>query len=209
MTRGSWFRDDVRQTVETALALDIRMLAREGALRSDGATNLSVYMFWSWLTGVSVYRDGDERATIFYTRNGVRTSEQVVMCWTVPNYGGRRPWWRCPGCARRCAVLFHDEGRFRCRTCLGLTYTMSQLSDHLRPLRQSVKRQLRFGWEIGQPFPAKPPRMHQATWRRVVESYNVKAREAQDAFAPTLARWEAEAQQSRETMAKIARGELQ
>ena len=43
-------------------------------------------------------------------------------------FGGRRAWWRCPACKRRCGVLLAPDadGQFACRTCWGATY----LSDH-------------------------------------------------------------------------------
>jgi hypothetical protein len=38
-------------------------------------------------------------------------------------------------------------------------------------MRRSVKAQKRLGWEIGEPFPMKPPGMHLRTWERLVAEY--------------------------------------
>jgi hypothetical protein len=52
--------------------------------------------------------------------------------------GGSRWWWGCPGCGRRCGLLYLVAGRPRlaCRTCLGLTY----LSQTLPRKRRGARR---------------------------------------------------------------------
>jgi len=46
-------------------------------------------------------------------------------------FGGRRWWMVCPDCDRRVAALYLPPtgGRFRCRTCHGLTYASTQEHD--------------------------------------------------------------------------------
>ena len=58
---------------------------------------------------------------------GTRTITLPVTYSKQP-FGGRRAWWRCPFCKRRCGVLLAPEtdGQFACRTCWCATY----LSDH-------------------------------------------------------------------------------
>jgi len=48
-----------------------------------------------------------------------------------------------------------------------------------RTMRKSVKARKRLGWEIGEPFPMKPPGMHLRTWERLVAEY---VRASQPAF---------------------------
>jgi hypothetical protein len=213
MGRGDWSRYGTRRTVEQALALDLRKLAREGNLQPGRRLNLIWRWDWEpWWAGqsASLLLDelADDRVMISCARDGKPTSEHVEICWTVPNFGGRRPWWRCPDCDRRCAILYSGDDHFTCRTCAGLTYTMSQLSRPSRPVRQSVKARRRLGWEYGQPLPEKSPGMHWATWERLLDDYGVTAKAAQEAFAPVLARMEAELAQSRDNIEKIKRGEL-
>jgi hypothetical protein len=50
--------------------------------------------------------------------------------------------------------------------------------------------------------------MHEATWARLLDDYEVTARVAQEAIAPVLSRMEAEMQTSRDNIQKIKRGEL-
>lgn len=49
---------------------------------------------------------------------------------TVLPSGGRRHWWACPGCERRCDSLYLPAGRERlgCRRCCGLTYRSQQVT---------------------------------------------------------------------------------
>jgi hypothetical protein len=56
--------------------------------------------------------------------------------------GGARWWWACPGCGRRCGLLYLLQGRPRlaCRLCHGLTY-LSQ--------RRPPRRRRRAGYSGG------------------------------------------------------------
>lgn len=55
-----------------------------------------------------------------YLRN---TGQVVYLHSTALHFGGVRWWFRCPGCGRRCAKLYHDPGSlFLCRICQDLTY---------------------------------------------------------------------------------------
>lgn len=52
---------------------------------------------------------------------------RVNVTATTPHYGGRRHWWECPGCGRRCAILY-GLWVYLCRQCQGLTYRSCQES---------------------------------------------------------------------------------
>lgn len=54
---------------------------------------------------------------------------------TACNYGGSRPWFLCPGCRGRRAVLYDSGHRFECRRCLRLVYT-SITEDKFHRLRR-------------------------------------------------------------------------
>lgn len=45
----------------------------------------------------------------------------VLLTWTECNYGGKRPWWQCPGCDRRVALLYSGNGWYACLSSLGVT----------------------------------------------------------------------------------------
>src|SRR3954451_14550664 len=44
--------------------------------------------------------------------------EHVPLVRTAQPFAGERLWFACPGCGRRCAVLYGGR-RFRCRLCVG------------------------------------------------------------------------------------------
>ncbi len=48
----------------------------------------------------------------------------VHIARTDQRFGGTRRWWLCPGCGRRCGVLFmiDADGPLGCRRCLGARY---------------------------------------------------------------------------------------
>lgn len=70
---------------------------------------------------------GDDCVTLsFYARDRHgkehHRRQDVGLTYTMPRFGGRRPWFTCPACERRCALLYYRRGRFACRKCQGLSY---------------------------------------------------------------------------------------
>jgi len=53
---------------------------------------------------------------------------RVYLDTTPCNYGGKRWWFKCPQCWRRCRILYLPPGHnyFLCRICHNLTYTSQQ-----------------------------------------------------------------------------------
>ena len=45
----------------------------------------------------------------------------IRVSYTPCNYGGERPWLRCPVCLERRARLFYDD-KWRCRECVSVGY---------------------------------------------------------------------------------------
>jgi hypothetical protein len=70
--------------------------------------------------GVAV-RDGS--VTLGYRLGQGQPIEQpVYFSWTRPKFGGRRPWFLCPRCIRRVALLYLRGERWACRICCDLAY---------------------------------------------------------------------------------------
>ncbi len=57
-----------------------------------------------------------------------RVNQRVLLKETLLCYGGRRPWFLCPGCGRRVGAILMPPGQvcFACRRCHGLTYQSCQ-----------------------------------------------------------------------------------
>jgi hypothetical protein len=54
--------------------------------------------------------------------------DRITLSYTPCHLGGKRAWWRCPGCGDRYAFLFEQGRRWRCRNCFGLSYRSSRVS---------------------------------------------------------------------------------
>jgi len=102
--------------------IDLAWLRRTGA-RVPGYNG---HITWSY--------QGNVKASVAYTveRAGLRLrykrnnqaesiSEFIPISTTATKFGGRRHWFSCPGCKRRCRMVYGAE-RFLCRLCLGAEY---------------------------------------------------------------------------------------
>lgn len=87
-------------------------------------------------------------------------------------YGGWRRWFSCPGCLKRCAVLYWCRGRFKCATCHALTHASTRETAAQRATRRAAKLQARLGpgrdvLDLFDPG-TRPRGMHRSTYRRLV-----------------------------------------
>ena len=169
-----------RLTTGACPALDVRRLARGDALVPGREHSYS----WTWRHGrkasIFFYVQGSEggRATglrLAYTVTASGSepevvSQQVDLTWTACYYGGHRPWFVCPRCGRRVAILY-GRSRFGCRACQRLAYPSQNESAADRQMRkaQAIRERLGGSPDLSRPFPPKPPRMHWRTYARLRE----------------------------------------
>lgn len=168
-----------KRKAEQSMAFDVRQVARKGLLR-PGAFS------WHWTSnygdkvgsvGVRVADDG-RRLTLSYQWTPYNSEPRDVECslWiahTPCNYGGSRPWFRCPLCGRRCAVVYYGApgGRFACRHCARVGY-LSQCEDETGRLwRKQRKIERRLFGEVGEWSWKRPKGMHQQTFDRLRDQY--------------------------------------
>lgn len=164
-----------KRKAEQSMAFDVRQIAKRGLLK-PGAFS------WHWSSNgenvgsVGVRVTGDpERVSLTYQWTPYNSEPRTVECslWimrTLCNYGGTRPWFRCPSCERRCAVVYYGApgGRFACRHCVRVSY-FSQCEDEMGRLwrrQRKVERTLTGGagdWNGWQ----RPKGMHQRTFDRL------------------------------------------
>ena len=148
---------------EQCLKLDVRELARRKLLASGSFT-------WHWSetdSGKEVARIGintrHRDVRLNFTLNGTPMQQTIRLDRTACNYGGTRPWFNCPHCQRRVAVLFLRSG-FVCRPCGRIAYG-SQSEDALgRAWRRQQKLESRLGGGWG-----RPKGMHLATRASILE----------------------------------------
>jgi hypothetical protein len=112
---------------------------------------------------VTYRRVGDapvEAATIYLESTGM-------------HFGGRRLWFRCPRCDRRCRVLY-GTWRIACRRCHRLRYLSQRETREDRATRAMLKIVRRLAPDDPDPcndLPEKPEGMHWSTYDRLVERY--------------------------------------
>jgi hypothetical protein len=169
-----------RGKCESRLALDIRDLARAGYIKPN--TWVCGTRQWTW--SHSGEKSGEVRIEAMYDRlrliytwtpygHEPQSFDYPVSILRTPcRYGGTRPWFRCPRCYSRRAVLYGTagDGKFGCRGCMQLGYA-SEAEDALgRAWRKQRKLAARLRAEDDTDIhPPRPKGMHQRTYRRVLE----------------------------------------
>ena len=165
-------------------------LGRFHALRTSELRRLGglVPGFQGWLPfadGTRVWLEATGDAVLV---DGAR----VALAWTVPSLGGRRAWFCCPVCRRRCAVLFGIATEWGCRVCISGSYTsqcLGRFDRLLRRVRQlrarlgdrSVSNAIELGRQVGRP-PAKPRGMHWRTYSRIATTLRTLEEQALELF---------------------------
>ncbi len=93
--------------------------------------------------------------------------------WTSCNFGGARPWFLCPGCGRRVAILYGPdpeseaaEEELLCRHCLKLEYASQRENEITRARRRVEKARARLPERGG-----RPKGMHRVTFLAAIREY--------------------------------------
>lgn len=183
---GNPYRLGAKGTTNDYRSIDIRAWAREGRL-----TPGNTFGCW-WSRGgavtasiaVEVHALADHPRALMlilayhYGRGGEvqeDVRQPVFLRWTPCHYGGERPWFSCPGCGHRAAVLYGAGHSFACRQCYDLAYqsTRKEAGDRSLAKAQAIRQRLGGSANMLDPFPPKPPRMH---WRTYIRLYRAHAR---------------------------------
>lgn len=169
---GNRWRVARRDTCEASLRIDIRYMRAKGLLKAGHRGTLS----WS--------RGGEQTGWIEYRYHGatleldykarpaggewVKINEHIWLQRAGQPFGGERLYMCCPGCQRRCLVLYGGI-YFRCRKCQNLGYA-TQREDTLGRLcaRSSrIRNKLGDTGSFDDLFPTKPKGMHWKTYDRL------------------------------------------
>lgn len=112
-------------------SLDIRALAKGRWLYPYSKCE------WVWRSregiltgGISLFALKDS-IVLSYRQGQQSISDKVQILYSAGAKGEKRPWFECPGCYRRVALLYKFSRGFRCRRCWGLKYE-SQYSSRGR-----------------------------------------------------------------------------
>ena len=166
--------------VDSAIAVDIDVINRAGALCSWNAASVAVVTYRLPGIGVITILIRGRRA-VFLTpvSNGMGpVGCCVAITWQPCHFGGSRPFWRCPAtdngvpCQRTVARLYAHGEAFLCRRCARLSY----VSQHETPMERAATRANRIRTRLGgtptpTPFrgdfvPSRPEQMKRPTCER-------------------------------------------
>lgn len=112
--------------------------------------------------------------------------ELISFAWTETNFNGRRQWFVCPGCNRRCRIIYGGS-YYRCRKCYQLKYESQYqpISGRAADQRHKLRKRLGQVGSLDEPFPTKPKGMHWKTYQRLkVRDKTLELRWCED-----MARW--------------------
>lgn len=149
--------------------VDVRLWARRGDLSKPG------HFVWTWRRGeeragsVSVWVNSPQSVTLKYvlTVNGNQqtVSNHIGLDHVPCRFGGTRPWFTCPCCARRVALLYLHRGRFACRHCQRVAYASQSEDEMARMWRKQSRLEARLGdhW-------TRPKGMRQRTYQRLFDA---------------------------------------
>jgi hypothetical protein len=168
---------DKKQTLEGLLKLKVNSYRAAFERPSAGWTS------WSGTEHTVGFQTMDEGGALSlrlaYGQKNALTGETANLDYTVRvtatpcYYGNVRYWFHCPGCDRRCGVLYQKGTHFACRSCHKLTYAARQENrrgDFYPMLKevQSIRLFEAVQKEVSTPFYAgKPTRKY----RKLVRLY--------------------------------------
>jgi len=156
--------------VEQAMRLDVRKL--------DPSCSFSATLNWSICgttssIGVTVTPEAVELsymwAPAMSDAKPIRASEHIRLHWRARHFGGREALFVCPGCYDKAFHLYYRGGRFRCRDCARMTYSVrneTTLASHIRKARK-LRAKLGGGPSLADPVPPKPRGMWWSTYDRL------------------------------------------
>ena len=130
--------------VEDCMFIDIRQLSRSGCMGTCQKYSLK------WQNGSDIQVETTPEAlkllyNIFSDGQQLENvSIKVPLSWTPCNYGGKRPWFSCPGCGRRVAKLYLETRYFLCRHCSNLAYSSQREDKQMRDFSRQMKAGLLF-----------------------------------------------------------------
>lgn len=170
-------RRDGKPCTDERRSLDVRRLQREGLLVKGNTFP------WRWTRHGETIAEiqvvvGNDCVVLNYQQRWGASPYQlccntVMLDWTGCNYGGRRPWWLCPVCGRRVAVLYSGRGGYSCRHCAQLAYRSQRETQEDLAARRANRVRVRLGWPQGiLNLPGgKPKGMHWKTYLRLLNEH--------------------------------------
>jgi hypothetical protein len=126
-----------KANTDDQIAIDIRKWKRKGFL----AESKRIVRWWNEngeQIGAIDVETQPSRIVLRYsaTEPGGKSEQiedSISLDQTTRGPGWKRPWFLCPGCGKRVAILYLRK-YFRCRHCLGLVYRSQKVTPSQRAL---------------------------------------------------------------------------
>jgi len=117
----------------------------------------------------AIHRDTPlmEGASIYISHPATESGVSIGLTWTELNYGGKRPWFICPSCGSRVAILYVSSRQLLCRECHDVTYS-SRCEGTMDTL---LRRERRLLEKLGGSLYPKPRGMHMKTRTHLLAEY--------------------------------------
>jgi hypothetical protein len=167
---GRYARRNIVARSNGECELDIRHLARRGHLRQTDD------LAWRWPSGSATLLHFSANAVtlnyVFPLRDGseVGVVRHVAIARTRCHFGGARPWFICPECGRKAAILLLSRVP-ACTRCLspkpprGLIAKIDRHFRRQRTIERSIANQ------FGEVEWTRPKGMHAAKFSRLTDEY--------------------------------------
>lgn len=176
-------------------SLDIRHVYRKGLLKEGNTFGWSWFRHSETIAGILI-SVLDDRVQLRYSQSwrGAPWTDcmnEIQLTWTACHFGGQRPWWTCPTCNRRTALLYSGRCRYACRQCFQLAYKCQRETEKDLAARRANGIRQRLGWEpgIANPPGGKPKGMRWTTYFRLVNQHNAHLSQAMAAIRMSLDRF--------------------
>jgi len=179
---GSGRRNQIGRptTSDYPATLDVSWLNREGLL----VPGMTATLRWSMrgeTVGTLWVHTEEDRVTfrpVSLEGDASGPEQAVHLDWSHCHLGGQRPWFRCPVCSRRVALLY-GAGQWACRHCLNLAYASQREKPHVRALRKvdRLREKLEWGPGILPLDRSRPKGMHRRTYARLAAEQDGLVRE--------------------------------
>lgn len=180
---GRYWRWDTKETTEDYRSIDIRRWHRERLLIPNQSFSRQWISDGEVASSISVRVEKNKIYLIYrqrnHDKNWVDKHYPIYLAWTSCNYGNSRPWFLCPICGRRVAILYSGK-IFACRQCYQLAYPSQRETFPFRAARQVDKIRERLNWESRclNSCGLKPKGMHTTTFKRLLTLHNAYVSQA-------------------------------
>ena len=108
-----------------------------------------------------------EGQSLYLSHPTASSGVNITLTWTELNYGGQRPWFICPSCGGRVAILYAYSQQFLCRECHDITYS-SRCEGTMDIL---LRRERKLLGKLGGHLYPKPKGMHRVTQLHLLAEY--------------------------------------